>query len=385
MHLARGCSRWGWRRASSTAVTKSWADPTAEELVAEVAKIFAEKEKDNPIVCSLGLLGASMLGHPELYQEGMRLMCKDLGAEPLAHLDHNTASEDDIRACIHDLTKTFPMHPGPFDMRAWMLGRVIMSAEYMCDRGRAVTGASVLYALLDKQQMTAPEIWACGYLLHFRGSTVANSFSQIRNTVSGVHQPRDAFGLEAKRTEGLVKQMPPSALGDAIWGRVMYIHGIARAGAEEDWPRHTWCHRALTHLPVGDYKAWAHAMVAHAAANCRQKEESQRHAYEAIKICRQHPPEQRAPHEDMLTTLTLRSAFVDLHPLDPKLSKKVAKHCTPKLPFVVRGHPPTLLGVPRYGYFKLKNTTATILPVQLPNSIFNSSGISGGLAISENQ
>ena len=81
----------------------------------------------------------------------------------------------------------------------------------MADEARAVAGASVLHAVLDRQGLTAPDIWACGYLLHHRGRVAKDSFTQIKNTVSGLHQPRDSYGLEQRRTLVAVKK--PRMLG----------------------------------------------------------------------------------------------------------------------------------------------------------------------------
>eukprot|EP01064_Diplonema_japonicum_P031613 TRINITY_DN5710_c6_g1_i1.p1 TRINITY_DN5710_c6_g1~~TRINITY_DN5710_c6_g1_i1.p1 ORF type:complete len:364 (+),score=67.26 TRINITY_DN5710_c6_g1_i1:57-1148(+) len=337
-------------------VVKSWADPTEDDLRAEIYKIFSEKEPGNPIACSLGVLGAGMLGDLELYNWGKKILAEDLGVPGLGLLNHNEATNDELWKAVNDACEQFDNHLGPRDVRLWMLGRLAMGAGFMCDEATASTAAGVLYKKLKyATSMAFPEVWAAGYHLQHRGRTTAGSDKQFQSSPGGVHKAKDAFGVELKRLHTMVRALPITAdPGSVMWSRVMLVHGACASTAREHWGRLQWC-LDLTHLPVSDYKAWAYAMLSHAAASSGHATDSSELAQKAMHILRTVPASQLAPHEAMLTTLQLRTAFIDLHRSEPKLSKKTAKKCIPNLPFVVKGKPPKMLGVPRYGTFRLRD------------------------------
>eukprot|EP01059_Diplonema_ambulator_P034126 TRINITY_DN7487_c0_g1_i7.p1 TRINITY_DN7487_c0_g1~~TRINITY_DN7487_c0_g1_i7.p1 ORF type:complete len:367 (+),score=78.21 TRINITY_DN7487_c0_g1_i7:35-1135(+) len=349
-------------RAGGNAVAMSWADPTEDDLRLEIRQILEQKEKDNPMECSLAVLGAGMLGDLVLYEWGKKLITEDLGIPSIGEIIHGEADVTEMWRVIEEATASFDEHPGPVDLRLWMLGRLVMAAGFMCDETTAAVSATLLQRKLNKPNLTVPELWACGYHLQHAGRRTRNSEDQKEKRVGGVHRARSPYGAEVSRTSKLVKSIPPADIdpGSYIWAKIMLIHGACSSGETEMFSRFKWC-LDLTHLPVSDYKAWGYAMICHAAACTDNPEEAFEYAQRAMEILRQVDPANRAPHEAMLTLLQLRTAFIDLHRCDPKLSKKAAKHCTPNLPFVVKGKPPRMLGVPRYVAFPLEEYTPKLL------------------------
>ncbi|KAJ9456799.1 hypothetical protein DIPPA_09882 [Diplonema papillatum] len=340
------------RRFASSSV--EWVDPTVDDLLYETAAAITnlqQEEDEDPVACSLALIASAQLGDYELYTTAKSMLAPALGVPELLEVDHYTSTDIDIWKKSEAAAATFAAHPAPQDFRLWLLGRLNMAAIYMKDSKVAAATAITMHELLRKQALTTPEIWACGYLLAHWGDRMKYSESQIRNSPGGVQNVKDPFGLELKRTTAAVKAIPVYDYTDAIWARVMLLYGAANSRAPEHWARLAWCD-AASELDVSDYKAWAHALTSHAASMVEQIDDAYRHAHAAMEILKTVPKDQRAPMEDILTILHLRSSFVDLHRHDPKKSKKLSATCCPNIPFVVRGKPPKLLGIPRHALFR---------------------------------
>ena len=329
-----------------------------ESMTHEITAILADPTS-SPGRRSIALLSAAMLGNLELYDVALNLLGRDIGVPQIGLLEHKTCTALDIWNCCHAASDSFRKDPETVGERAWLLGRLCMAAGYMTDESRAMVAAQVLDVYLTEREegdaiYSVEEVWAHGYLTHHRGRRHRDSELQIANSPGWVQKPTDAFGYMAHKTADLVRRVPASAVSDSCWAKTMLLSAVGASGAWEHWSRYAWCNVAAS-VPVGDYKAWAHAMVSAAASAAEIPDAAALHADRAMTILRQHAPSDLAPHDAMLTVLTLRSSFVDLHKLGPGFSKKVAKRCCPKLPFVVRGVAPALLGAPRAVHFPLKH------------------------------
>ena len=331
-----------------------FVEPTMASMREEILDILDHKEQYNPVPTSIATLCASMLGDLELYQEGMVLLCEELGVPALATLDHNRCTDAEMRSCVYSCIETFKAYPAPPEVRLWILSRICVAAGNMYDDTRASAASCIVETLLEEKSndYSAPEVWAQGYLLYHSGRATRESLIQQRTSPGGVQKVTSRFGLSMWRMEKLVKGVE-GEMADVVWAKTMLLSAVGASGAKEHWGRFSWCNEAWR-LPVGDYKGWALALCSAAASGLGSKDDAARLADQAMAVVRGTPKEQLAPNDAMLTVLTLRSSFVDLHRLDPLFSKKTAKRICPALPFVQRGLPVGPLGIPRYAIFSFK-------------------------------
>ena len=363
--LLRATGRYCSTRSNDSYV---YSDRTPESLQLEIDGIF---DCGSTMSLSIGLLSASMLGNIELYVRCMAKLFARLGTEGLCEIDHNTWTSNEIAACsLECYTKLKDVKA--LDVRLWLLGRACMAAEFMQDVALSEGCRQVIIHALgdrDRDSFTPPEGWSLGYVLHHIAGRHANSEQQIDHSPGGNQKPKDAFGVMALKLSHISKTLQCQDPGDIIWCRIMLLHAVSASASKEHWSRYSWTLEYFDQLPITDYRAWALALIAHSAARLGQYDAAVRNINGAMDIIRTVPPSERAPHEDLITLLTLRTAFVDLHRLEPRRSKKLARACIPHLPFVVRGQMPRLLGDERHLFFKYRETKQVLIPQQGKDSI----------------
>eukprot|EP01060_Flectonema_neradi_P007568 TRINITY_DN15305_c3_g1_i1.p1 TRINITY_DN15305_c3_g1~~TRINITY_DN15305_c3_g1_i1.p1 ORF type:complete len:380 (+),score=38.68 TRINITY_DN15305_c3_g1_i1:40-1179(+) len=342
----------GTRRYCSSQAAERYVyhDRTLESLQWEIEDIYSG---GSPMALSIGVLSASMLGDVELYVRCMAKLFALLGTDLLSEIDHNTWTSKEIAECSLACYKKLKQAEA-LDIRLWLLARACVAAEYMEDLSLAEGCRQVVMHALDtkdKDSFTAPEAWALGYVLHHMASRHANSENQINHSPGGNQKPKDAFGVNSVILTHISKNLRGEP-GDIIWCRIMLLHAASASKSKEHWSRYSWTTEYFDQLPLSDYRAWALALIAHSAANTGYYDEAVQHVNKAMDIIKSVPPSERAPHEDLITILTLRTAFIDMHRLEPRRTKKLARTSLPYLPFVTRGQVPRLLGNERHLFFK---------------------------------